>query len=92
MARDVCHVCAIVLVLLVETVMTQATAYVAPMLVAVSVIDVLMVFTDFRSIAGKETNFQSWGGCTHTCKPLSLSIPRSLRTLFQLRLQAVECF
>ena len=60
-ARDVCNVCAIVLVLLVETVMTQATAYVGPILVVVSVIDVLMVITDFQSVAGKETNSQSYG-------------------------------
>ena len=56
MARDVCNVCATVLVLLVETVMTQATAYVGPILVAVSVTDVLMVISDFQSVAGKETN------------------------------------
>lgn len=55
-ARDVCNVCAIVLVLLVETVMTQATAYVGPILVAVSVTDVLMVISDFQSVAGKDTN------------------------------------
>ena len=59
MARDVCNVCAIVLVLLVETVMTQVTAYVGPILVAVGVIDVLMVITDFHSLAGKETNSKS---------------------------------
>ena len=58
-ARDVCNVCAIVLVLLVETVMTQVTAYVWPILVAVGVIDVLMVLTDFQSVAGKETISQS---------------------------------
>ena len=58
-ARDVCNVCAIVLVLLVATVMTQATAYVGPILVAVGVIDVLMVITDFQSVAGKETNSKS---------------------------------
>lgn len=55
-ARDVCNVCAIVLVLLVETATTQVTAYVGPILVAVSVTDVLMVISDFQSVAGKETN------------------------------------